>query len=99
MEWFWLLTGALVFGSIAALIAPRKGFNPAAAFFAGAMLAIITIPYLLMQPDADPEPVAWSPPVTPAAATTLHDLADLHERGAVTDAEYEAKKRELLARM
>jgi Short C-terminal domain/Bacterial PH domain len=33
------------------------------------------------------------------AATTLANLADLRDRGAITDAEFEAKKAELLARM
>ncbi len=33
------------------------------------------------------------------AATTLASLADLHDRGAITDEEYAAKKAELLARM
>ena len=36
---------------------------------------------------------------TADAATTLASLADLHDRGAITDEEYEAKKAELLARM
>ena len=33
------------------------------------------------------------------AADALDRLADLHARGALTDAEFEAKKTELLARM
>jgi len=41
-----------------------------------------------------PAPVAAADP-----AAALSSLADLHDRGAITDAEYEAKKAELLARM
>ena len=49
-----------------------------------------------MAPAATQAP-APAPAPDPAAA--LSSLADLHERGAITDAEYEAKKAELLARM
>jgi hypothetical protein len=48
-------------------------------------------------------PVAAPPgPPTPSAsdsADALARLADLHDRGAITDEEYEAKKTEILARM
>ena len=44
--------------------------------------------------------VAAAPAMTSAeAADALDRLADLHARGALTDAEFEAKKTELLARM
>ena len=49
-----------------------------------------------------PAPAQAPAPATAAAidpATALSSLADLHDRGAITDAEYEAKKAELLARM
>ncbi|HEY8168580.1 MAG TPA: SHOCT domain-containing protein [Candidatus Limnocylindrales bacterium] len=55
----------------------------------------------------DPDPSAV-PPAAPAAATpsptdataaSLEKLADLHARGVITDAEFEAKKAELLGRI
>jgi uncharacterized membrane protein YdbT with pleckstrin-like domain len=51
-------------------------------------------------PVAPAEPIAAPSAMTSAeAADALGRLADLHERGALTDAEFEAKKAELLARM
>jgi hypothetical protein len=48
-------------------------------------------------------PVAAAPvaaaPTSADAAAALASLADLHDRGAITDAEFEAKKADLLARM
>ena len=56
--------------------------------------------------SAAPDPVAVAPVAAAAPAMTstqaadaLDRLADLHARGALTDAEFEAKKTELLARM
>jgi uncharacterized membrane protein YdbT with pleckstrin-like domain len=54
--------------------------------------------------DPPTQAPAASPVATPAAspsdeADALARLADLHERGAITDAEFEAKKTEILARM
>jgi uncharacterized membrane protein YdbT with pleckstrin-like domain len=52
-------------------------------------------------PVAPIEPPATAVPAMTSAeaADALDRLADLHERGALTDAEFEAKKTELLARM
>jgi uncharacterized membrane protein YdbT with pleckstrin-like domain len=46
-------------------------------------------------------PLAPAPPVAPTSdpATALASLADLRDRGAITNEEFEAKKAELLARM
>ena len=35
----------------------------------------------------------------PAPAETLRELTELHQRGVLTDAEFEAKKKELLAKL
>ena len=51
-------------------------------------------------PPAPPGPSAAPPPMTPEEVTdTLHRLADLRDRGAISAAEYEAKKAELLGRL
>lgn len=59
-------------------------------------------------PPADPEQYPSSPVATPSAdlasqpgavAQRLADLAELHRRGVVTDAEYEQKRRELVDRL
>ena len=57
-------------------------------------------------PTAAPAPAPAAPAAAAASAMTsteaadaLDRLADLHARGALTDAEFEAKKTELLARM
>ena len=51
-------------------------------------------------PATSPVPAAATPAMTSSeAADALDRLADLHARGALTDAEFEAKKTELLARM
>jgi len=57
-------------------------------------------------PTAAPAPAPAAPGRAAASAMTsteaadaLDRLADLHARGALTDAEFEAKKTELLARM
>ena len=49
---------------------------------------------------ADAAPVATRAADTPEEVTeTLHRLADLRDRGAISAAEYEAKKAELLERL
>lgn len=46
-----------------------------------------------------PAPAATPAPAPPDVADQLHKLADLRDRGAITDDEYNAKKAELLDRM
>jgi hypothetical protein len=52
---------------------------------------------------ADPQPAAAPPPISPPSSAditaTLGELARLRDAGAITAAEYEAKKTELLARL
>jgi PH (Pleckstrin Homology) domain-containing protein/putative oligomerization/nucleic acid binding protein len=51
-------------------------------------------------PIAPAPPVASRPPMTPDEVTrTLASLADLRDRGAISDEEYEHKKADLLARL
>jgi hypothetical protein len=49
--------------------------------------------------QAAPDVVQPAAPSSTDAADALARLADLHDRGALTDAEFEAKKTEILARM
>ena len=51
------------------------------------------------QPQAAAAPAAAPAPPPPDVADQLHKLADLRDRGAITDDEYNAKKAELLDRM
>jgi hypothetical protein len=44
---FWVL----VFGSICALIAPRKGYTPGGGFAIGAVLGILGVAYLALKDD------------------------------------------------
>ena len=56
-------------------------------------------------PEPAPAPSAMPAPVAPTSspadetAASLEKLADLHARGVITDAEFEAKKAELLGRI
>ena len=66
--------------------------------------AVPTAPVAMAQATPAVMAPAAPPVVTQAqssadAAAALASLADLHDRGAVTDAEFEAKKAEILARM
>jgi len=56
----------------------------------------------LIQEAAQPQTVVVQAPAAaavPDVAAQLHQLAGLHDAGVLTDAEFEAKKAELLARM
>jgi len=75
-----------------------------------AMSGHATAPPIAAPPAVvEPAPAAQTPAVTPPAsppgptsaesADALARLADLHDRGAITDAEFETKKAEILARM
>lgn len=90
-----------LFGTIGAVVAPRKGRTPWSGFVLAGIFGIFGIAYLVVQPDTEQDgDIAWrQSALTYDAAAALHSLSDLHDRGAVTDAEFEAKKRELLARM
>jgi len=48
------------------------------------------------EPAQAPAP-AQSPGMSPAAVQSLKELADLHERGVLTDAEFEQQKQVYLA--
>ena len=58
----------------------------------------------MTKPAAQPQPAAPAafaphPPGSKDAMSTLTELAKLRDAGAITPAEYEAKKTELLARI
>jgi hypothetical protein len=58
-------------------------------------------PSVVAAPAAEAAPVAQGPvnQTSEDAAARLERLADLHARGVITDAEFEAKKAELLGRI
>ncbi len=84
---------------------------PAARAPAAATAAAVPTPTMMAAPSpvaaVAPAPAAGVAPMAPgpstqtseAAAASLERLADLHARGVITDAEFEAKKAELLGRI
>ena len=59
MDYFWLafIFWVVVFGTVAALIGPRKGYTPMGAFTLGAIFGIFGVAYLAIRDDADDQPV------------------------------------------
>ena len=54
---FWVL----VFGSIGALIGPRKGYTPGGGFAIAGIFGIFGIAYLALRPDVQDEPTQLGP--------------------------------------
>jgi hypothetical protein len=80
--------------------APGAG-APAAMAAPSAMPVPAATPSVVAAPAAEAAPVAQGPvnQTSEDAAARLERLADLHARGVITDAEFEAKKAELLGRI
>lgn len=51
MDWTWLLWWVVVFGTLAALIGPRKGYSPLGAFTIGAIFGIFGVAFLALRED------------------------------------------------
>ncbi len=82
-----------------ALQSAQTGSKTAAAAASAPVPAAPTPPAPAQDPT-DPASVPVAPAVpTEDAAASLDKLADLHARGVITDAEFEAKKAELLGRI
>ena len=81
-------------------MANRQGLDPEWWGIGGFMLGpLVFIAVLIKSPETE-RPVAVEIPAPLAdPATAISALADLHARGAVTDEEFAAKKRELLERI
>ncbi len=89
------LAWVLPCGIIGALIGPRKGRAPLRGFAIGGIGGPFGLVYLALQRD-----VARSGRLMPPSPTDeLLKLGEARRQGLVTQEEFEAKKRELLARM
>jgi len=108
-------TIALIGGVTCAFIAPARQRRPAAWFVIGFLLPLVGLILILVLPPGESLNVAGidlvPPPPSPdlqakaaaiareASLDALSKLAEMRERGLITDAEFEGKKRELLARV
>lgn len=104
MEAFWIaymigycvvvLAIAAGLGLIPAAIARKKGYSFGLWWLYGWMLFIVAIIHVTMLPDKNaPPPVRRSPPGT---AEEIRRYKELLDSGAITQEEFEAKKRQLL---
>lgn len=75
---------ALIFGYFAQKFGARKGYGDAACFAAGFFLGIIGLIVILLLPDKK------------SAADDLLSYKQLLDSGAITQEEFDAKKKELL---
>lgn len=93
-----ILIWIAVWGSIGYYIGPFRGYEPINGALMCAFLGPIGILILAVTtgPDA-PDPTAAMPSVD--AADQICKLAQLRDDGVLTAAEFDTKKRELLARM
>ena len=79
---------ALIFGYFAQKFGARKGYVDAACFAAGFFLGIIGLIVILLLPDKNSE--------KKSAADDLLSYKQLLDSGAITQEEFDAKKKELL---
>lgn len=107
-----LVVGWLVLALIVGLWADRRGRNGTGYFLLALVLSPILVWLILLaigpgfvppvrQPYvAQPYAAPRTPePVAPDHLRTIASLADLRDRGAISAAEYEAKKSQLLAQV
>ena len=102
------LFGGLIFGGVSALIGGSRGVNGWGCFFLGLFFGPIGLLYAVLAPSpyaaqaavpASAEDAQVRGQVTPRQnelADALAKLADLRDRGALTDAEFASAKSALL---
>lgn len=82
-----LLFGVL-FGFLSNHFGTKKGYGPSICFAAGFFLSVIGFVIILLLPDKNPS--------KHGAASELQAFKKLMDDGAITQEEFEAKKKELL---
>ena len=80
-----------IFGSITRRMSKNKGYEGGFAW--GFFLGVIGIIVVAVRPDR------LNPRYEASSVENLAKLAELHEKGVITDAEYAQKKEELLKRI
>jgi hypothetical protein len=98
---FYLLV-AVFSGITCAIIASRKNRSPTAWFFLGCLMMIGGIIDILVLNRGDrrkPAADSAAPPPSESSLDTLRQLAELRDRGALSAADFEQKKRDILARL
>lgn len=83
-------------GFIPANIAKKKGYSLGLWWFYGWMLFIVAIIHVNLIPDKNAQAGAAQGRAAISTADALKQFKDLLDSGAITQAEYEAKKKELL---
>lgn len=89
----------LICGGICAAIASSRNLNVGRWFCAGCFLGIFGVIFALVEDDKSPaatQPAKVAPPAGDAL-DALKKLADLKERGVLTEAEFADKKKQILA--
>ena len=94
-----ILVVAALLGLIPANIAKKKGYSFGLWWLYGWLLFIVAIIHVSLIPDKNQAPVGMGGvPVSPGAQTAdeLLKYKELLDAGAITQAEFDAKKRQLL---
>jgi hypothetical protein len=97
-----LFFGLILWGPIAAVMAKNRGRNVWAWYFGGVVIGFIALIILGLQGKTDEKKAAEIREVAAAAASVgrvedLRGLAELHDKGALTDDEYTHEKSRVLA--
>lgn len=94
-----ILMFAALLGCIPGAIAQSKGHSFVAWWFFGWMLFIVALPCSLMLKTRNEQPTATPhvlPPAGVSPAEEIERFATLKEKGLISEAEYEAKRKQLL---
>lgn len=63
------------------------------------VVAVVVLAIVYSRRNANPPAGYPDPTAMPSAESRLRDIENLHQRGILTDAEYEAKRAEIIGRI